>query len=403
MHHNATKNDNYGAHKAHAAPTSHSYSSHPPTTTHNHSPSVDGESVFAAGTGTWNGAAPRGMGAAARNAAAAAPPPSGPVNEPAFVRLASTAPSSEGGKTTLLNMPIIGMGTAALKSSESIKVALELGYRHFDCAEFYGNESLVGEGLSSFQGPRSELFVTSKVWNTHHRPDDVRKACLKSLEDLKLTYLDLYLIHWPEAWDPSEEGIPDKPKIDTTVTLKDTWQAMEALVEEGLVKSIGVSNFSLAQVESLIAEGAKIKPAVNQIELHPLLAQRKMVGVLFRKGITSVAYSPLGGQGLFFPNTLITDPRVVKIAQQVGKTPAQVLLKWNMQRGVAVIPKASSEEHLRSNIEGMTGWRLSNEMKATLDQMDNGTRFIDGKFKQEGWGDAEEGGVIKPSLTLIGK
>lgn len=145
--------------------------------------------------------------------------------------------------------------------------------------------------------------------------------------------------------------------------------------------------------------GAKIKPAVNQIELHPFLAQRKMIGVLFRKGIASVAYSPLGGPGLFKQNTLLSDPRVLKIAKDINKTPAQVLLKWNMQRGVAVIPKASSEEHLRSNIEGMLDWKLSNEHKAALDEMDEGTRFIN--FGWKDWGNVEEGGVIKPSLNLL--
>lgn len=151
------------------------------------------------------------------------------------------------------------MGTFAITSSDAVKTALSLGYRHFDCAESYGNEAVVGEGLSSFSGPRSELFITSKVWNSHHRPSDVKKACLKTLEDLKVSYLDLYLIHWPEAWDPSlGHSLPDNPKLDDTVTLIDTWRAMEGLVEEGLVRSIGVSNFSLAQVEALIAAGQSI-------------------------------------------------------------------------------------------------------------------------------------------------
>lgn len=301
-------------------------------------------------------------------------------------------------------MPLIGMGTAAIKSPESVKQALELGYRHFDCAEFYGNEAVVGEGLAGFvaAGKRDDLFVVSKLWNTHHRPEDVRPSCERTLKDLGLKHLDLYLIHWPEAWLPDKTPgsllPPGVPEADTSVTIEQTWSAMEALVDTGLVRAIGVSNFSLAQVEAILAV-CRIKPAVNQVELHPLLSQRKLVGVLFRKGIQSVAYSPLGGQGFFSPNDLKDQDTVTRVAKETGKTPAQVLLKWNIQRGVVVIPKASSEAHLKENISGCFDWKLSNDHKALLDGLNCGKRFID--FKWKDWGKAEEGGVTKPSTVVF--
>lgn len=363
----------------------------------------DGESVFQAGTGTWNGPAPRGAGRQVADAAIAAAA-AAPIKEPGNVKLCCATGTAPGAPAAVYSIPILGMGTAAITSPEAVKTALGLGYRHFDGAEFYGNEKIVGEGLKGFSGDRSELFIVSKLWNTHHRPADVRVACENSLASLGVSYLDLYLIHWPEAWDPSYIWTPDSkatPVPDASgVTIQETWAAMEALVDAGLVRSIGVSNFSLPQVEALIAGGCKIKPAINQIELHPFLAQRKLVGVLFRKGIQCVAYSPLGGPGSVVANDLISDPEILKVAEEVGKTPAQVLLKWNMQRGIPVIPKASGEAHLRANLEGMLEWKLSNAHKARLDAMDKGKRFIDFPSWKV-WGDVEEGGITKPSKVVL--
>ncbi|GAX80958.1 hypothetical protein CEUSTIGMA_g8393.t1 [Chlamydomonas eustigma] len=386
------KTENYGSARAsgsHAAPGHHTYAA---------SGHMDGESDFQAGTGTWNGPAPTGARGMRQKGATEAPEAAAPiVKEPQHVRLSSGA-----------SMPIIGLGTAGIKSPEAVKTALQIGYRHLDCAQFYGNEEVVGQGIADFvaEGKRQELFVVSKVWNTHHRPSDVRAACEKSLKDLGLTYLDLYLIHWPEAWTPETQGLPGSPgytgpadpATDNTVTIEQTWSAMESLVEAGLVKSIGVSNFSLVQVEALMAS-CKIKPAINQIELHPMLAQRKLVGVLFRKGVHCVAYSPLGSPGTFKANDLREQPAVLTVAKESGKTPAQVILKWNLQRGIAVIPKASSEAHLRENLEGCFVWRLSNDHKALLDTMDCNKRFID--FPWKNWGSAEEGGVTKPSTVVL--
>ncbi|GIL46420.1 hypothetical protein Vafri_3418 [Volvox africanus] len=263
-----------------------------------------------AGTGTWNGPAPRGMQGSARQDGPSAN--SGHVKEPDSVRLGNG-----------VRLPLIGLGTAAIKDPQVIKKALQLGYRHIDCAWFYGNEDVVGQGLADFiaAGGRDELFIVSKVWNTHHRPEAVRRSVEESLTRLGCDHLDLLLMHWPEAWTP-ESTLTD-PVPDTGVTIAETWAAMEALVDDGKVRALGVSNFSLKQVEELLAT-CRIRPLVNQVELHPLCAQRKLVGVMFRMGVQCVAYSPLGGQSMIKPNELLTHELVARVAKDAGKTPAQV-------------------------------------------------------------------------------
>ncbi|GLI59279.1 hypothetical protein VaNZ11_001128 [Volvox africanus] len=337
-----------------------------------------------AGTGTWNGPAPRGMQGSARQGGPS--PDRGHVKEPDSVRLANG-----------VRLPLIGLGTAAIKDPQIIKTALQLGYRHIDCAWFYGNEDVVGQGLADFiaAGGRHELFIVSKVWNTHHRPEAVRRSVEESLTRLGCGHLDLLLMHWPEAWTP-ESTLTD-PVPDTGVTITETWAAMEALLDEGRVRALGVSNFSLKQVEELMAT-CRIRPLVNHVELHPLCAQRKLVGVMFRMGVQCVAYSPLGGQSMIKLNQLLTHELVARVAKDAGKTPAQVLLKWNIQRGVPVIAKTSNLERLAENMVGMSDWKLSYEQKAALDQLDSCTRFIDFDWKQ--WADPEEGGVAKPSKVM---
>lgn len=331
-------------------------------------------------TGVWKGPAPRGyvaepMHAQDESQAAA----DKPINDTPYVLL-------PGGT----RMPLIGLGTYKTESPEAIRKALEVGYRHIDCATVYGNQALVGEGLKDFlaQGRRGELFITGKVWNDAHRPEAVRRSVERTIAELGCAHLDLCLVHWPVAWLPGTE------QTDPEVTLRQTWQAMEALVDDGLARHIGVSNFSLRQIEEVLGY-ARIKPVVNQVELHPLLAQRKLVGVCLRKGVHSVAYSPLGHRK---DNELMTHPAVLEVAAEAGKSPAQVLLKWNVQRGVAVIPKAGSEPHLRENIEGLFSWSLTWDQKAKLDAIDCGKRFVDNAWHT--WEDAEEGGAAKPSRVL---
>ncbi|PNW77353.1 hypothetical protein CHLRE_10g432900v5 [Chlamydomonas reinhardtii] len=335
-----------------------------------------------AGTGTWNGPAPRGY----RGTNAAAPAPTGPVKEPDSVRLSNG-----------VRLPMIGFGTAMIKDPQVIKDALALGYRHFDCAWFYGNEEVVGAGLADFlaAGKRDELFITSKVWNTHHRPADVRKSVEESLAKLGCGHLDLLLVHWPEAWVAGSSM--ENPQPDNEAPISAMWGAMEALVDEGKVKSLGVSNFSLKQVEELIA-GCRVRPVVNQVELHPMCSQRKLVGVLYRMGVQCVAYSPLGGQSAVKPNELLHDERVTAIAKEAGRSNAQMLIKWNIQRGVPVVAKTSNAERARENLEGMYEWKLSYEQKAVIDTLDVGKRFID--FPWKVWADPEEGGVAKPSKVM---
>ena len=288
-------------------------------------------------------------------------------------------------------MPLIGLGTYKQDSPEAVRSALALGYRHIDCAPIYGNESLICEGLKEFvsqDGGREQLWITSKIWNDNHHPAELRASAQKSISDLGCKYLDLLLVHWPDAFIPGTED------IDTEITIQETWAAMEALVEEGIVRHIGVSNFSLKQVEDVLSF-AKIAPVVNQIELHPLLAQRKLLGVCARKGVRCVGYSPLGHS----KNDLLEHPEVIRVANEVGKSPAQVLLRWNIQRGVAVVPKAGSEPHLRENIDGLFQWRLSWDQKAALDALDQGKRFV--SMPWHIWAEDEEGGAVKPSKVLL--
>jgi alcohol dehydrogenase (NADP+) len=304
-----------------------------------------------------------------------------------------TIPLSNGAR-----MPLLGLGTYKVESPDAVKTALKLGYRHFDCASFYANQSVVGEGLREFiaAGRRGELFLTSKVWQTEHRPEAARASVVKTLKDLGVDALDLLLVHWPEAWMPGSDAKAGTIVPDPETTLEVTWRGLEALVDEGLVKGLGVCNCSVKDVEGLL-KVARHKPLVNQVELHPMLAQRKLVGVLFRQGVSCVAYAPLGGH-YETQAALLDHPVVVDIAKRSARTPAQVLLRYNMQRGVAVIPKASSEAHLAENAAHAFDWRLSNDDKAALDALECGRRFIECSWHE--WGDAEDGGVAKPSRVL---
>ena len=291
-------------------------------------------------------------------------------------------------------MPLIGLGTYKLESAEVVKTALQAGYRHFDCASIYGTEPLVGQGLKEYlhadKDRRASLFITSKIWNTDHHPDAVEASVKKSIEDLGCEYLDLVLIHWPQAWIPGTQG-----DIDTGVTMQETWSALEALVDGGFIRHLGLSNFGLSQVEDMLS-WCKKKPVVHQFETHPLCALRKMVGVCNRKGVYCVAHSPLGHSTL----ALLEHPEVVKVAHQVNKTPAQVLLKWNVQRGVAVLPKANSEAHCRENIDGLFDWRLTWDQKVVLDGIDEGKRMAVPPWPWR-WDDFEGGGAVKPSTVLL--
>lgn len=257
-------------------------------------------------------------------------------------------------------MPALGFGTLipdAVATVSATRDALAAGFRHFDCAERYRNEREVGvalhEGLASSAVTREDIFVTTKLWNTNHRPERVEPAFNASLNRLGLEYLDLYLVHTPFAFQPGEEQDPRDQNgnviYDSGVTLLDTWRAMEALVDHGRCRAIGLSDVGLSEL-SPIYESARIKPAVVEVESHPYLPETELLEFCKQKGIAFLAFAPLG-HGMK-PGPL-EDPVISAIATRVGKTPAQVLLAWAVQRGTAVLttPKTAARarefRHLR--------------------------------------------------------
>jgi alcohol dehydrogenase (NADP+) len=257
-----------------------------------------------------------------------------------------------------INMPALGFGTLIPDSAATISAtrdALEAGFRHFDCAERYRNESEVGEalqaGLAAGGIAREEIFVTTKLWNTNHRRELVKPAFEASLERLRLDYLDLYLIHTPFAFQPGNEQDPRDENgdviYDSSVTLLDTWKAMEDLVDSGRCGAIGLSDISLSQLLP-IYEAARIKPAAVQVESHPYLPETELLKFCKEKGIVFLAFAPLG-HGIK-PGPL-EDPAVLAIAVRVGKTPAQVLLAWAVQRGTALLTTPKTKARAQENFD----------------------------------------------------
>jgi aldehyde reductase len=252
-------------------------------------------------------------------------------------------------------MPVLGFGTLIPGAAETISAtrdALEAGFRHFDCAERYRNEKEVGEalraGLAGGIG-REDIFVTTKLWNTNHRPDRVEPAIEGSLERLGLDFVDLYLSHTPFAFQPGDEQDPRDQNgnvlYDEGVTLLETWQAMESLVDQGKCRAIGLSDITLERLTP-IYEAARIKPAVVQVESHPYLPETELLEFCRKNDIVFLAFAPLG-HGLR-PGPL-EDPVIVAIAERVGKTPAQVMLAWAVQRGTALLTTPRSAARAREN------------------------------------------------------
>jgi len=303
-----------------------------------------------------------------------------------------------------LGMPALGLGTWKLPKAQApavIREAVRLGYRHFDCACDYGNEAEVGAGLASAlqegRCRRDDLWVTSKLWNTYHEPKHVRAACERSLRDLRLDVLDLYLVHFPIAlayvpfdvryppewfFDPAAETPVMKP---IEVPYADTWGAMEALQRAGLVKRIGVCNLNVSMLREVL-NTASIRPAVHQFEAHPYLTQARPVRFCQSAGIAVTAFSPLGAPsyvplGMARPDeSVLGDPVVRGIAAAVDRTPAQVVLRWGVQRGCAVIPKAQDAVHLAENAR-IFGFSLGEAQMAAIDALDRRRRFNDpGEF-----------------------
>ena len=297
-------------------------------------------------------------------------------------------------------LPMIGLGTWKIEPpavASLVRDAIEVGYRHLDCACDYGNEAEVGEGirtaLKAGLCSRDELWVTSKLWNTYHAAKHVRPAVERSLHDLGLDYLDLYLVHFPIALEyvPFEHRYPPgwffdpaaaNPRMHPIkVPLAETWQAMERLAEAGLVRNIGVCNFNCSLLRDLLSY-AKIRPAVLQVELHPYLTQPKLVRFCEEEGIAVTGFSPLGALsylslGMAAPaDSVLEQPAVRTAAQRHGKTPAQVVLRWGVQRGTALVPKTSRRERLIENLQ-VFDFELSADEVQAISALDCNRRFND--------------------------
>ncbi|XP_077292515.1 aldo-keto reductase 1B-like [Arctopsyche grandis] len=284
-------------------------------------------------------------------------------------------------------IPVLGLGTWKSKPGEvkyAVEIALDVGYRHLDCAHVYGNEKEVGEGIGkkikSGVVTRSDIFVTSKLWNTFHRPDLVENACRTSLTNLGLEYLDLYLMHWPFAYKEEGELFPSvEGKIQfSDVDYLDTWKAMEKLVDTGLVRSIGISNFNSSQIARLL-KSARIKPVTNQVECHPYLNQTRLAKVCSDNGILVTAYSPLGSPDRPWAKPgdpqLLDEPKLKSICEKYKKSPAQILIRYQIDRGIIVIPKSVNKDRITQNFQ-VFDFKLSAADIAEIDSFDCNGRLL---------------------------
>lgn len=305
-------------------------------------------------------------------------------------------------------MPLLGLGTWKAAPGEvgaAVSTALELGYRHLDCAAIYGNEAEIGEALRrAFDAgtvSRDDLWVTSKLWCNRHREEEVEVGLRTTLEALGLEYLDLYLVHWPVAVRHDVVGPSSAEDFLTLdeVPLEETWAGMTACLELGLTRHIGVSNYNLARLRDHAA--LSVAPEVNQVELHPYLQQRELVEGARELGILSTAYSPLGSMDR--PDTmkgedepvLLHDAEVAAVAAELGVSPAQVLIAWAIERGTAVIPKSVHPGRLAENLAA-ADLRLTGAQMERLGALDRSFRFVTGTF----W---ERAGGPYPAAELWGE
>ncbi|HWR23745.1 MAG TPA: aldo/keto reductase [Feifaniaceae bacterium] len=253
-----------------------------------------------------------------------------------------------------VEIPLLGLGVFQIpqgaKTAEAVRSALVSGYRHIDTAAIYGNEQDVGAGIRQSGVGREEIFLTTKLWNDDMRKGRMREAFFESLKKLQTDYVDLYLIHWPVAG-----------------RYMDSWRVLEELYAEGRVRAIGVSNFHKHHLEDILSI-ARVTPAVNQIERHPLLSQTPLIQYCEDLGIAIEAYSPLGGTG----GTLLNNEVLQKIGKKYGKSPAQTVLRWNVQRGIIALPKSVHAERIQSNAE--IGFILSEADMAAIDALNRDER-----------------------------
>ncbi|RYO93825.1 hypothetical protein DL766_005089 [Monosporascus sp. MC13-8B] len=315
------------------------------------------------------------------------------------------------GKTTFalnngVKIPGLGFGTFASEGAKgetykAVKCALEVGYRHLDCAWFYQNEDEIGEAIRDFlkENPsvkREDLFITTKVWNHLHEPEEVEWSLENSLKHFGLDYVDLFLVHWPIAAEKDDKYMPKIGpdgkyviKKELTENPEPTWRAMEKLLESGKTRAIGVSNWTIPGLKKLMSF-AKAKPQVNQIEIHPFLPNEELVRFCIDNDILPEAYSPLGSQDQV-PTTgekVRTNKTLNEVADKSGHTLAQVLLAWGLRRGYAVLPKSSTPSRIESNFQVPD---LSDEDFEAVQGVARGrhTRFVNMKdtFGYDVWAD----------------
>lgn len=293
-------------------------------------------------------------------------------------------------------MHAIGLGTWKATGNElknAIKEAVYAGYRHIDTAASYGNEEVIGEALSEIfdEGKifREDIFITSKLWNDSHAEGQVIPALQDSLKKLQLQYLDLYLIHWPVAF---RHGVSFPSKPDDYLTpeeapIIETWKQMEEAKNSGMAKHIGVSNFSEKKLKNLISK-AKIKPEMNQVELHPLLQQKALLDYCKSENILVTAYSPLGSGDRVAAMKADDEPNMMdiseikEIARDRSASTAQVLIAWHNHRGCAAIPKSTTKEHIVANFKA-AGVSLTDSDMEKIASLNRNYRYVDGKFFEE--------------------